>query len=716
MSGLRGGPIVGGVSTSSYQQPAAPMGSLGRTQNANWAAPQAHNELINAALKGNQSALGAVGSTIALMGGGIADIAQLLNTANRNALTGGVSRAPVATVSQPRLVMTAAPSSVTYNQPFNYNNQQLSYANDHVQLPNPVAPSMPEAMRIDTPRTVQFAQADPITMGVQSLPMAAARTAPVQVTAAAASNPENLLGKPQQAKMDQVPTPQSAPDQLQPQSRPLIAPPAQRSDFPQVNPPTNPWQPPIQQRYGGSMPVPMGTPAPRGMPTYAQSYGYRPEDFQMMAPQQRFYNPGIVNQKRSFMQRFAGAISPVQRNAQATEGKARYEYAAKLAELDQKNQEAYSGNLGDMMRRDMQNQGDYTTGMHKEILQGQYGERKTHIEKQYDLIKAEADKKLNASQGWDIFSQAMNMEIKSPQDLARQSEMLQAASQGTGMDLMRHVGQTSPEGATAAQKRALGLKQDAANYEKALGDIVQQPYELAAKKSGAALAANDVGMIPVENAAKRGRAQSAVAGGVVDAASVASDLKKRYGQGQSAYAGGTVDSTSIEADINRRQSQSENSGLETVSRQQKNVGYSVELGAKMTQQGYILQQAALQEKDLAQKAALQKQAVFLLRQGAGMQGAGAQGFDQVLRLQDSPARMPTPFDRGQPRAPQPGSDLPVAPRQGAPLLDPNMHSRIWAQAKQESGGDLKAAVQRAKEIQAQLGWAPSKVMTASGRR
>lgn len=60
--------------------------------NLSWTNPEVHNNMINAALSGNKTAMGALGSNIVAMGGGLSDIAALMRAANTpRSLSGGVS-------------------------------------------------------------------------------------------------------------------------------------------------------------------------------------------------------------------------------------------------------------------------------------------------------------------------------------------------------------------------------------------------------------------------------------------------------------------------------------------------------------------------------------------------------------------------------------------------------------------------------------------------
>ncbi|HEY9684686.1 MAG TPA: hypothetical protein V6C86_24105 [Oculatellaceae cyanobacterium] len=128
-------------------------------------------------------------------------------------------------------------------------------------------------------------------------------------------------------------------------------------------------------------------------------------------------------------------------------------------------------------------------------------------------LRANAAGQPGPSDGFRAFNQAMQMPIRTPQDLQGQAQLLQFASQTTGMDLTSFLGRTSPQAAMQAQHAYNTLVKDSQDMAIRQNTINNLPTKNAAaqqrlqnSQNTGALLANRVNNIPTTNQIIQNRA------------------------------------------------------------------------------------------------------------------------------------------------------------------------------------------------------------------
>lgn len=496
--------LVGGAN---YNAPPSYSGAIPGKVVTSWTDPSVHNGIVGAALSGNQSALGALGTGIVALGGGMSDIARLLTAANTpRPMTTSQPTYPVATVTQPRPATTTAP--VSYNQPYTDNSRSIAVSLPDMFSAQPMIPPSQmdfgslaplQPMNIPRPVTPQSSQPIPaaVSMGVGNLPMAA--TPPARV----AQSPVTL--QPQQARADQQlpevsPTPQGQMPERQPEMPPVApryAPPPMAVPSPYAQ---APMQPPVNP-YARPMP-----PMPPQMT--AQRFGDLADT--ALTPPRQFYQgppaqkPGFLARLGRGMQAAAGGLNPSIGAVQAARAKAMADVQMKMLEVDAQGERNYADNRARLAERIMQeesqnNRTDYTQ----------------QNENYRQQLSVQAQGKLSQSQGMEMLSKGLAIVPTNQADMLQKQQMLAGASQALGQDFTGMLNQTSTEGSNAALKQAMEFKKEAMSMMKATNELQMMPIENDIKRLQQLNAATQAANAPLDAMAKR----MSIANGQADLAS-----------------------------------------------------------------------------------------------------------------------------------------------------------------------------------------------------
>ena len=411
----------------------------------------------------------------------VANIAQMYSPQPRPASY------PVATVTQP--------ATTTYNQPYapvtNVRNTSVNIPDLFKATPM-IAPQSPDFQPLSSLPQAQAARISTgagsapipaaVSMGVQSLPMAAA-TAPVAV--AQGSSPVNL--QPQQAKMDQ-PLPPVSPEPISRPSRPIEMPPV----APRYAPP--PMAAPMMNPYGQA-PAPM-PPAPMYSPPF------NPGQFMPnLQPPRQFYQPAPP-QRTDLMGRIGRALksageglNPNIAAANMARAKADADVRMKALEMDSQN---------------WRNAADNTAAMMREMMQQGGLDRREQFSQDSQNYRAQlsqaAQGKLSQSQGFELLGNALSIVPQNEADYAQKAQMLAGASQALGRDFSGLLSQTSTAGSNAALKQAMEFKRDAMAMLKTQNDLQMQPLENDIKRLQKQRAEYDVANAPLDRANKMAQA------------------------------------------------------------------------------------------------------------------------------------------------------------------------------------------------------------------
>lgn len=279
--------------------------------------------------------------------------------------------------------------------------------------------------------------------------------------------------------------------------------------------------------------------SPNGRPQWAGRPAYDPNRLEKYLKPTEYYRPpdpprtDFMARLGRGLQRMGEGLNPNIASANMARAKAEADVRMKMLEMDASSRNTAANNVAGFMREMMQQSGQDNREQFSQANQNYRAE-----------LAARQQGVMTQAQGWDLYSKAMAMPLQTPQDYAIQGNMLRQASAAARVDFTPAFGQTSTEGALAAQAKRNQLQQEANNLKIQENTLANMPLANANLQAEAALKAYQLAGAPVDaqlkmlNAQKTGAEVAALNDPVMqkakrdEALAKSADVQRRAGEDQ----------------------------------------------------------------------------------------------------------------------------------------------------------------------------------------
>lgn len=276
-----------------------------------------------------------------------------------------------------------------------------------------------------------------------------------------------------------------------------------------------------------------------GRPQWAGRPAYDPNRLEKYLKPTEYYRPpdpprtDFMARLGRGLQRMGEGLNPNIASANMARAKAEADVRMKMLEMDASSRNTAANNVAGFMREMMQQSGQDNREQFSQANQNYRAE-----------LAARQQGAMTQAQGWDLYSKAMAMPLQTPQDYAIQGNMLRQASAAAKVDFTPALGQTSTEGALAAQAKRNQLQQEANNLKIQENTLANMPLANANMQAEAALKAYQLAGAPVDaqikmlNAQKTGAEVAALNDPVMqkakrdEALAKSADVQRRAGEDQ----------------------------------------------------------------------------------------------------------------------------------------------------------------------------------------